>query len=57
MFNLANSMKNVFDLLELEQDKQELREFGLTEEEIEGYEDMFLENYISVSAPGEQQSN
>lgn len=35
----------MFKLLELVADIQELRDLGLTDEEIEGYMDMFLENY------------
>lgn len=35
----------MFKLLELVADIQELRDLGLSEEEIEGYMDMFLENY------------
>jgi len=31
---------------ELLQDKMDLREFGLTEEELEGYEDFFINEYF-----------
>lgn len=39
-------MKNLIQALELQQDLKELRECGLTEEELQGYVDIFGELYL-----------
>lgn len=38
-------MRDLFAMLEIIKDQQELREWGLTEEEIEGYLEFFIDNY------------
>ena len=39
-------------LQEIEQDKKELRALGLTEEEIEGYTEMFADNFFPAPKKG-----
>lgn len=43
----------MFALLELLADIEELRRLGLSDEEIDGYLDMFIENYETIFSKAE----
>ena len=43
------NMQNLIDLLELFDELEELREVGLTEEEIAGYLDTFYDNWFDAT--------
>lgn len=38
-------MRDLLTMLEIIRDQQELREWGLSEEEVEGYLEFFIDNY------------
>lgn len=40
------NMQNLLAVLEIEQEKKDLHKLGLTAEEIEGYVDFFIDNYL-----------
>lgn len=42
-------MQNLLAVLEIEEEKRELRNLGLTAEEVEGYVEFFIENYLEDS--------
>lgn len=46
---------NLFDMMEILGDEKELREMGLTEEEIEGYVEFFIDNYDLKQEKGKPQ--
>ena len=48
MRNLVEMLDGLNDLVE---DKSELRALGLTEEEVEGYEEFFYEHYFTEIRP------
>jgi hypothetical protein len=43
-----NLGKALEDMRELEKDKEDLRQQGLTEVEIEGFVEMFIDGYITI---------
>jgi len=45
----ATKMQNLLAVLEIEQEKRELRELGLTAEEVEGCIEFFIDNYLEDS--------
>ena len=40
------NMQNLLAVLEIEQEKKDLHKLGLTAEEIDGYVDFFIDNYL-----------
>lgn len=46
LINTIEMGKALEGMLELERDKKDLRNQGLTEEEIEGFEEMFIDGYL-----------